>query len=93
MAFALVEMKIVLAEVLSRVELRAAPGHRVRVVRRSATLGGDACGGGTPGGVGTVADGHERRGARCRSRCPHISPITLSRLYNALQLERREKPR
>jgi cytochrome P450 len=38
MAFALVEMKIVLAEVLSRVELGAAPGYRVRVVRRSVTL-------------------------------------------------------
>ena len=38
MAFALVEMKIVLAEVLIRVELRAAPGYRVRVVRRSVTL-------------------------------------------------------
>jgi unspecific monooxygenase len=38
MAFALVEMKIVLAEVLSRVELHAAPGYQVRVVRRSVTL-------------------------------------------------------
>ena len=38
MAFALVEMKIVLAEVLSRVELRTAPGYQVRVVRRSVTL-------------------------------------------------------
>jgi cytochrome P450/predicted unusual protein kinase regulating ubiquinone biosynthesis (AarF/ABC1/UbiB family) len=38
MSFALVEMKIVLAEVLSRVELRAAPGYQVRVVRRSVTL-------------------------------------------------------
>jgi cytochrome P450 len=38
MAFALVEMKIVLAEVLSRVELREAPGYQVRVVRRSVTL-------------------------------------------------------
>jgi len=38
MAFALVEMKIVLAEVLSGVELRAAPGYQVRVVRRSVTL-------------------------------------------------------
>ena len=38
MAFALVEMKIVLAEVLARVELRAAPGYQVRVVRRSVTL-------------------------------------------------------
>ena len=38
MAFALVEMQIVLAEALSRVELRAAPGYQVRVVRRSVTL-------------------------------------------------------
>jgi cytochrome P450 family 110 len=38
MAFALVEMKIVLAEVLSRLELRTAPGYQVRVVRRSVTL-------------------------------------------------------
>jgi cytochrome P450 len=38
MAFALVEMKIVLAEVLSRVQLRAAPGYQVRVVRRTVTL-------------------------------------------------------
>lgn len=38
MAFALVEMKIVLAEILSRVDLRAAPGYQVRVVRRSVTL-------------------------------------------------------
>ena len=38
MAFALVEMKIVLAEMLARVELRAAPGYQVRVVRRSVTL-------------------------------------------------------
>jgi cytochrome P450 len=38
MAFALVEMKLVLAEVLSRVELSAAPGYQVRVVRRSVTL-------------------------------------------------------
>jgi cytochrome P450 len=33
-AFALYEMKIVIAEVLSRVTLRAAPGYSVRVVRR-----------------------------------------------------------
>src|SRR5438094_895056 len=37
-AFATYEMKIVLAEVLSRVELRAAPGHTVRTVRRTVTL-------------------------------------------------------
>jgi cytochrome P450 len=38
MAFALVEMKIVLAEVLMRVELRAAAGYQARVVRRAITL-------------------------------------------------------
>jgi cytochrome P450 len=38
MAFALVEMKIVLAEVLGHVALRPAPGYQVRVVRRSVTL-------------------------------------------------------
>jgi cytochrome P450/predicted unusual protein kinase regulating ubiquinone biosynthesis (AarF/ABC1/UbiB family) len=38
MAFALSEMKIVLGEVLTRVELAAAPGYQVRVVRRSITL-------------------------------------------------------
>lgn len=37
-AFASYEMKIVLAQVLRRVTLRAAPGHDVRVVRRSITL-------------------------------------------------------
>jgi cytochrome P450 len=37
-AFALYEMKIVLAEVMTRVVLRAAPGYQVRVVRRSVTL-------------------------------------------------------
>jgi cytochrome P450 len=37
-AFALYEMKLVLAEVLRRVALRAAPGYRVWVVRRSITL-------------------------------------------------------
>jgi cytochrome P450 len=37
-AFALYEMKIVLAQVLSRVVLRAAPGHTVRVVRRGVTF-------------------------------------------------------
>jgi len=37
-AFALYEMKIVLAEVLTRVVLHAAPGYQVRVVRRSVTL-------------------------------------------------------
>ena len=38
MAFALYEMKIVLAEMLGRVALRAAPGHTVRVVRRAITF-------------------------------------------------------
>ena len=38
MAFAIYEMKIVLAEVLQRVSLRAAPGYAVRPVRRSITL-------------------------------------------------------
>jgi cytochrome P450 len=38
MAFALYEMRTVLATVLSRTALRAAPGHTVRVVRRSITL-------------------------------------------------------
>ncbi len=37
-AFASYEMKIVLAQVLRRVTLRAAPGHTVRVVRRSITF-------------------------------------------------------
>jgi cytochrome P450 family 110 len=38
MAFALYEMKVVLARVLSSVELRLAPGYRARPVRRSVTL-------------------------------------------------------
>jgi unspecific monooxygenase len=38
MAFALYEIKIVLAEVLTRVELQPAPGSRVRLVRRSITF-------------------------------------------------------
>jgi cytochrome P450 len=37
-AFALYEMKIVLAEVVRRVELELQPGYEVRVVRRSVTL-------------------------------------------------------
>lgn len=37
-ACALYEMKIVLAQVLSRVTLRAAPGYQVRTVLRSITL-------------------------------------------------------
>lgn len=36
--FAIYEMKIVLAQVLSRVALRSAPGHTVRVVRRGVTF-------------------------------------------------------
>ena len=38
MAFSLYEMKVVLAEVLTRVELAAVPGYRVRLVRRSVTF-------------------------------------------------------
>jgi cytochrome P450 len=38
MAFALYEMKVVLAEVLARVDLRSAPGYRMRIVRRSITM-------------------------------------------------------
>jgi cytochrome P450 len=37
-AFALYEMKIVLAQVVSRVTLRSAPGHKVRMVRRGVTF-------------------------------------------------------
>ncbi len=45
MAFALYEMKMVLATVMSRARLRAAPGPAVRAVRRSITM---APSGGTP---------------------------------------------
>ncbi|TMA54385.1 MAG: cytochrome P450 [Deltaproteobacteria bacterium] len=38
MAFALYEMRVVTAEVLQRVVLRAAPGYQVRVVRRGITF-------------------------------------------------------
>jgi cytochrome P450 len=38
MAFALYEMKIVLSRVLSRTDLRVAPGYRARPVRRAVTL-------------------------------------------------------
>ena len=38
MAFATYEMKIVLAEMLSRVKLRAAPGPAVKIVRRAITF-------------------------------------------------------
>jgi cytochrome P450 len=38
MAFALYEMKMVLARVLARADLVLAPGERVRVVRRSITM-------------------------------------------------------
>jgi cytochrome P450 len=38
MAFALYEMRIVVAQVLARTVLRAAAGHRVRVVRRGITF-------------------------------------------------------
>jgi cytochrome P450 len=37
-AFATYEMKIVLAEMLRRVELRSSPGYRVRVIRRGITF-------------------------------------------------------
>ena len=53
-AFATYEMKVVLAEVLARVELRAAPGYRVRTVRRTVTL---APSGGMPVVVERVALG------------------------------------
>src|SRR5207247_11234744 len=52
-AFATYEMKIVLAEILTRVALHAAPGYTVRTVRRTVTLGPS---GGVPG--------VEARGAR-----------------------------
>ena len=48
-AFALYEMKVVLAEVLRRVALRAAPGNRVRVVRQGLALA-------PSGGVPVVVD-------------------------------------
>ncbi len=51
-AFATYEMKIVLAQVLTRVELRAAPGYAVRTVRRTVTL---APSGGMPVVVERVA--------------------------------------
>jgi cytochrome P450 len=38
MAFAMFEMKVVLAQMLGRLELRLAPGYRAEVVRRSITL-------------------------------------------------------
>src|SRR2546422_1792028 len=38
MAFALYEMKVVLAEVLRRVDLVRAPGYRMRTVRRAITF-------------------------------------------------------
>lgn len=50
MAFANYEMKIVLAEVLTRADLRAAPGSRVRLVRRGITFA-------PSGGVPVVAQG------------------------------------
>jgi cytochrome P450 len=51
-AFATYEMKVVLAQVLSRVELRAAPGYRVRLIRRTVTF---APSGGVPVVVGARA--------------------------------------
>ncbi len=53
-AFAAYEMKIVLAEVLARVELRAAPGYTVRTVRRTVTLA-------PSGGMPVVVDRVEPR--------------------------------
>jgi hypothetical protein len=38
MAFALYEMKVVLATVLSHLELHSAPGYRMKLVRRSITF-------------------------------------------------------
>jgi cytochrome P450 len=38
MAFALYEMKVVLAEVLIRAALRKVPGYKLRPVRRNITL-------------------------------------------------------
>src|SRR5690606_22850895 len=38
MAFALYEMQVVLATLLSRLRIRPAPGHRVRLVRRAITF-------------------------------------------------------
>ena len=52
MAFALYEMKIVVAEVLTRAVLRAAPGYRVRVVRRGITFAPSE---GMPVVVGAIA--------------------------------------
>ncbi|MFQ5458021.1 MAG: cytochrome P450 [Myxococcota bacterium] len=49
-SFATYEMKIVLAELLRRTQLRAAPGHTVRVVRRSITLA-------PSGGVPVILEG------------------------------------
>ena len=37
-AFAMYEMKVVLAELLSRVDLRVAPGYRMRPVLRTVTV-------------------------------------------------------
>jgi len=56
-AFATYEMKIVLAEILTRVELRAAPGYTVRTVRRTVTL---APSGGMPVVVERVAPARAR---------------------------------
>jgi len=53
-AFAAYEMKIVLAEVLARVELHAAPGYTVRTVRRTVTLA-------PSGGMPVVVDRVEPR--------------------------------
>ena len=38
MSFAMYEMQVVLATVLSRLSIRSAPGYRARLVRRSITF-------------------------------------------------------
>jgi cytochrome P450 len=60
MAFALYEMKMVLAAVLSRVALRIAPGARIRQIRRSVTVG-------PSGGLPVIVDDKRPRGAPRRA--------------------------
>ncbi|MGH7857952.1 MAG: cytochrome P450, partial [Candidatus Binatia bacterium] len=60
MAFALYEMRIVLAEILEKHTVRMAPGHRMSTVRRSITLA-------PAGGMPIVV---ERRGDRARTALP-----------------------
>ncbi len=54
MAFALYEMKVVLAELFSRVRLRIAPGYRAKPVRRSITLAPSE-------GMPVVVESHRQR--------------------------------